>query len=245
MADSQNPDRLLKVERLDAGYGAIQVVWGLNLEVDRKQVVSLIGPNGAGKTTLLKAIAGLLPVRSGEIIFNGVDVTSEPAHERVKHHLSLVPEGRQLWARMTVEENLLMGAFPTHLHSKAHLNLEKIYELFPRLKERRRQLAGTLSGGEQQMCAIGRGLMSEPLLLMLDEPSQGLAPILVDQVFQLIQRIASEGVTILLAAQNANYALEISGRTYVMEWGRITIEGPSDEVRSSDHVRRAYLGAAV
>jgi branched-chain amino acid transport system ATP-binding protein len=245
VADNQNPDRLLKVEKLDAGYGAIQVVWGLNLEVHRKQVVSLIGPNGAGKTTLLKVIAGLLPVRSGEIIFNGVDVTSEPAHERVQHHLSLVPEGRQLWARMTVEENLLMGAFPTYLRSKASSNLEKIYELFPRLKERRRQLAGTLSGGEQQMCAIGRGLMSEPLLLLLDEPSQGLAPILVDQVFQLIQKIAAEGVTILLAAQNANYALEISHRTYVMEWGRITIEGPSDEVRLSDHVRRAYLGAAA
>jgi branched-chain amino acid transport system ATP-binding protein len=245
VADNQNPERLLKVEKLDAGYGAIQVVWGLNLEVHRKQVVSLIGPNGAGKTTLLKVIAGLLPVRSGEIIFNGVDVTSEPAHERVQHRLSLVPEGRQLWERMTVEENLLMGAFPAHLRSKASSNLEKIYELFPRLKERRSQLAGTLSGGEQQMCAIGRGLMSEPLLLLLDEPSQGLAPILVGQVFQLIQRIASEGVTILLAAQNANYALEISHRTYVMEWGRITIEGPSDEVRLSDHVRRAYLGAAA
>jgi branched-chain amino acid transport system ATP-binding protein len=146
---------------------------------------------------------------------------------------------------MTVEENLLMGAFPSHLRSKAHANLERIYELFPRLKERRKQLAGTLSGGEQQMCAIGRGLMAEPLLLLLDEPSLGLAPIMVDQVFQLVQRIAKEGVTILVAAQNADYALEISQRTYVMEWGRITLEGPSEELRSSDHVRRAYLGATV
>jgi branched-chain amino acid transport system ATP-binding protein len=146
---------------------------------------------------------------------------------------------------MTVEENLLMGGFPSHLRSKAHSNLERIYELFPRLKERRKQLAGTLSGGEQQMCAIGRGLMAEPLLLLLDEPSLGLAPIMVDQVFQLVQRIAKEGVTILVAAQNADYALEISQRTYVMEWGRITLEGPSEQLRSSDHVRRAYLGATT
>lgn len=245
MAESQKSEQLLRVEKVDVAYGAIQVVWTLDLQVHRGQVVSLIGPNGAGKTTLLKAIAGLLPVQKGEIMFDGEDVSPEPAHERVRHHLSLVPEGRQLWSRMTVEENLLMGAFPTQLRSKAHTNLERIYELFPRLKERRKQLAGTLSGGEQQMCAIGRGLMAEPVLLMLDEPSQGLAPILVDQVFQLIQRIASEGVTILLAAQNANYALKISHRTYVMESGRITLEGPSEELRSSDHVRRAYLGATA
>ena len=231
MAERQKSDQLLRVEKVDIAYGAIQVVWTLNLEVHRGQVVSLIGPNGAGKTTLLKAVAGLLPVRRGKIIFDGEDVSSEPAHERVRHHLSLVPEGRQLWSRMTVEENLLMGAFPTHLRSSAHSKLERIYELFPRLKERRRQLAGTLSGGEQQMCAIGRSLMAEPVLLLLDEPSQGLAPILVDQVFQFVQRIAKEGVTILLAAQNASYALEISQRTYVMESGRITLEGPSEELR--------------
>jgi branched-chain amino acid transport system ATP-binding protein len=245
MAESQKLEQLLRVEKVDVAYGAIQVVWTLDLQVRRGQVVSLIGPNGAGKTTLLKAIAGLLPVQKGEIVFDGEDVSPEPAHERVRHHLSLVPEGRQLWSRMTVEENLLMGAFPTQLRSKAHTNLERIYELFPRLKERRKQLAGTLSGGEQQMCAIGRGLMAEPVLLLLDEPSQGLAPILVDQVFQLVQRIASEGVTILLAAQNASYALKISHRTYVMESGRITLEGPSEELRSSDHVRRAYLGATA
>ena len=245
MVEDQNPDRLLKVEELEVAYGAIRVVWGLSLEVHRRQVVSLIGPNGAGKTTLLKALAGLLPVRRGKIIFDGEDISSEPANERVRHHLSLVPEGRQLWPRMTVEENLLMGGFPSHLRSKAHANLERIYELFPRLKERRKQLAGTLSGGEQQMCAIGRGLMAEPLLLLLDEPSLGLAPIMVDQVFQLVQRIAKEGVTILVAAQNADYALEISQRTYVMEWGRITLEGPSEDLRSNDQVRRAYLGATI
>jgi branched-chain amino acid transport system ATP-binding protein len=245
MAEIQNPERLLVAENLDVAYGAIRVVWELSLEVHRRQVVSIIGPNGAGKTTLLKAIAGLLPVRNGKIIFDGKDISLTPAHERVRHRLALVPEGRQLWPRMTVEENLLLGAFPAHLRARAHSNLNRIYDLFPRLKERRKQLSGTLSGGEQQMCAIGRGLMAEPLLLLLDEPSLGLAPILVDQVFQLVQRIASEDVTILLAAQNADYALEISQRTYVMESGRIILEGPSNELRSSDHVRRAYLGAAL
>jgi len=245
MESARNPDRLLEVERLDVAYGAIQVVWGVNLSVRRGEVVSLIGPNGAGKTTTLKALAGILPAPKGKISFGGHDLTSDPPHRRVRHRLSLVPEGRQLWPRMTVEENLLMGAFSRNLRPKAHENLERIYELFPRLKERRKQLCGTLSGGEQQMCAIGRGLMAEPLLLLLDEPSLGLAPIMVDQVFELICRIAGEGVTILLAAQNASYALQISHYTYVMEWGRMLIEGPSEELRRSDHVRRAYLGATA
>ncbi|MGA8223071.1 MAG: ABC transporter ATP-binding protein [Candidatus Acidiferrales bacterium] len=245
MTTPRSQDRLLELENLDVAYGSIQVVWGISLGVRRREVVSLIGPNGAGKTTTLKALAGLLPARKGRIRFDGQDVTSEPPHRRVRHHLSLVPEGRQLWPRMTVEENLLMGTFPKTVRPNAHRNLERIYELFPRLKERHKQLCGTLSGGEQQMCAIGRGLMAEPLLLLLDEPSLGLAPIMVDQVFELISRIAAEGVTILLAAQNANYALQISHYTYVMEWGRILLEGPSEELRASDHVRRAYLGATV
>jgi branched-chain amino acid transport system ATP-binding protein len=171
-------------------------------------------------------------------------VTSEPAHERVRHHLCLIPEGRQLWPRMTVEENLLMGAFSPPLRAKADQNLARIYELFPRLKERSKQACGTLSGGEQQMCAIGRGLMAEPLLLLLDEPSLGLAPILVEQVFQMIRRIAAEGVTILLAAQNANQALQVAHYAYVMETGRVALEGQSEELRASDHVRRAYLGVS-
>jgi branched-chain amino acid transport system ATP-binding protein len=235
---------LLDVENVDVAYGQIQVVWGAQLGVRRGEIVSVIGPNGAGKTSTLKAIAGLIPARSGKITFDGNDVTRESAHQRVSRHLSLIPEGRQLWPRMTVEENLLMGAFPAPLRSHAHDNLHRIYEQFPRLQERRKQMAGTLSGGEQQMCAIGRGLMAEPLLLLLDEPSQGLAPILVDQVFELIRGIAAGGVTILLAAQNANYSMQISQYTYVMEWGRIVLEGPSDELRLSDHVRRAYLGAS-
>jgi branched-chain amino acid transport system ATP-binding protein len=245
MANDRNPERLLEVESLDVAYGAIQVVWDVTLSVRRGEVVSLIGPNGAGKTTTLKALSGILPTHKGKIEFDGNDLTSDPPHRRVRHHLTLVPEGRQLWPRMTVEENLLMGAFPAHLRPRAPQNLEHIYELFPRLKERHKQLCGTLSGGEQQMCAIGRGLMAEPLLLMLDEPSLGLAPIMVDQVFELICRIAGEGVTILLAAQNASYALQISNYTYVMEWGRVLIEGPSEVLRETDHVRRAYLGATA
>src|SRR5713101_5334015 len=243
MAEKRDANGLLEVEKLELAYGAVQVVWDLSLKVNRGQIVSIIGPNGAGKTTTLRALAGLVPVRRGKIIFDGKDVTSEPAHERVRHHLCLIPEGRQLWPRMTVEENLLMGAFSPPLRAKADQNLARIYELFPRLKERSKQACGTLSGGEQQMCAIGRGLMAEPLLLLLDEPSLGLAPILVEQVFQMIRRIAAEGVTILLAAQNANYAMQISHHTYVMETGRVVLEGPSEELRASDHVRRAYLGA--
>lgn len=244
MPEPFNGNHLLKAENLEIAYGAIQVVWGVNLSVDRGKIVSIIGPNGAGKTTTLCALAGLVPARKGKIFFNGQDVTSKPAHERVRLHLSLIPEGRQLWPRMTVEENLLMGAFSPPLRGKVHQNLERVYELFPRLKERARQICGTLSGGEQQMCAIGRGMMSEPLLLLLDEPSQGLAPILVDQVFQMIRRIAAQGVTILLAAQNTEYALEISNYAYVMEWGKVALEGTSNQLCANDHVRRAYLGAA-
>ena len=244
MANSQDPNRLLEVANLELAYETVQVVWGVSLRVSRGQVVSIIGPNGAGKTTTLKALAGLVPVRKGRIIFDGQDVTSEPAHLRVRHHLCLVPEGRQLWARMTVEENLLMGAFSPPLRAKAHQNLNRIYELFPQLKERSKQACGTLSGGEQQMCAIGRGFMAEPLLLILDEPSLGLAPILVEQVFQMISRIAAQGVTILLAAQNANQALQVAQYGYVMEAGRVALEGSSDELRASDHVRRAYLGVS-
>jgi branched-chain amino acid transport system ATP-binding protein len=240
----RHPDRLLEANDLDIAYAAIQVVWGVSLQLNRGEVVSMIGPNGAGKTTTLRALAGLIPVRKGRIVFNGCDITSEPAHERVRHHLCLVPEGRQLWPRMTVEENLLMGAFSPPLRGKAQQNLDRIYEMFPRLAERRRRACGTLSGGEQQMCAIGRGLMAEPLLLLLDEPSLGLAPMLVEQVFQMIGRIAAEGVSILLASQNVNDALRISRATYVMETGKVLLEGRSQELRTSEHIRRAYLGVA-
>jgi branched-chain amino acid transport system ATP-binding protein len=235
-------ERLLQATGLEVAYGAVQVVWGVDLSVDRGQVVAVIGPNGAGKTTTLRALAGLLPALRGTIAFAGQDVTAEPTHLRVRRHLCLVPEGRQLWPRMSVEENLMMGSYPKPMRPRARQQLGHVYDLFPRLRERRHQPCGTLSGGEQQMCAIGRGLMAQPLLLLLDEPSLGLAPILVEQVFQLIRRIAAEGVTILLAAQNANQALDVASHAYVMEAGRIALSGPSAELRASDHVRRAYLG---
>ncbi len=234
---------LLKLENLEVAYGPIQVVWGISLAVEAGSVACLIGPNGAGKTTTLNAVVGVLSVKRGRILLQGRDVTRERPHLRVRRQLALIPEGRQLWQRMTVEENLLLGAFPGNLRRKSKASLERVYGLFPRLKERRRQAAGTLSGGEQQMCAVGRGLMADPVLLMLDEPSLGLAPRLVDEVFERIRTIAEQGVTILLAAQNANYALGVSRYGYVMESGRIALEGPSEKLRADDHVRQAYLGA--
>jgi len=234
---------LLRVEELEVAYGAVQVVWGVSLGIGEGQVVGMIGPNGAGKTTTLNVLAGLLPAKKGKVIFRGRDITAEPAHERAKLQISLIPEQRQLWPRMTVEENLLMGAYPASLRRKAEENLGRVYQMYPPLKERRRQLAGTLSGGEQQMCAIGRGLMAEPLLLMLDEPSLGLAPMLVAEVFRFVREIAAQGVTILVAGQNANYTLQVSDYCYVMETGRVALEGPSASLRANDHVQRAYLGA--
>jgi branched-chain amino acid transport system ATP-binding protein len=234
--------KLLIAEKLDVRYGMTQVLWDISFSVARGKVTCIIGSNGAGKTTTLNAIAGALPARNGRILLDGEDVTSSRASDRVKRHIALVPEGRQLWPGMSVEENLLMGCFLPALRRKANSGLARVYELFPRLKERRRQHAGTLSGGEQQMCAIGRGLMSEPQLLMLDEPSLGLAPILVDEIFTLIRNIAKQGVTILLVGQNVNYTLQVSHYGYVMEVGRITLEGPSQALFDNEHVRRAYLG---
>ncbi len=237
-------DELIKLENLELAYGPIQVVWGITLTIPQGSVACLIGPNGAGKTTTLNAVAGVLPVKRGRILLRGEDITRDRVHRRIRRQLALIPEGRQLWPRMTVEENLLMGAFPPAFRKRVQDSLERVYEMFPRLRERRHQPAGTLSGGEQQMCAVGRGLMADPVLLMLDEPSLGLAPRLVDEVFALIGKIAQQGVTILLAAQNANYALAVSQYGYVMESGRIALEGPSFELRADDHVRKAYLGAS-
>jgi branched-chain amino acid transport system ATP-binding protein len=239
---SNQNDNLLVAEKLEISYGVAQVLWGVSFSVARGKVTCIIGSNGAGKTTTLNAIAGAIPIRSGRILLGGEDVASLPARERVERHVSLVPEGRQLWPGMSVEENLQMGCFLPQFRSRAGSGLARVYELFPRLKERRRQLAGTLSGGEQQMCAIGRGLMSEPQLLMLDEPSLGLAPILVDEIFRMIAEIAHRGVTILLVGQNVNYTLQVSDYGYVMEVGRITLHGPSQMLFNHEHVRRAYLG---
>jgi branched-chain amino acid transport system ATP-binding protein len=236
-------DKLLLAEGLDVAYGRVQVLRGVSLAVAKGRVTCIIGPNGAGKTTALNAIAGVLPIRAGRLAFAKEDITRLRSSERVKRRISLVPEGRQLWPRMSVEDNLLMGCYIPSERSHAGVRMSHVFELFPRLKERRRQLAGTLSGGEQQMCAIGRGLMSNPDLLMLDEPSLGLAPILVEEIFALIGKISEQGVTILLVGQNVNYTLGLAHYGYVMELGRITLEGPSELLRNNDHVRRAYLGS--
>lgn len=235
-------DKLLVADKLEVRYGVTQVLWGVSFIVARGKVTCIIGSNGAGKTTTLNTVAGVLPVRAGRVLLNGQDVTGMPPRERVRQHVALVPEGRQLWPQMSVEENLDMGCFLPQFRKKRLAGLERVYQLFPRLKERRRQLAGTLSGGEQQMCAIGRALMSEPQLLMLDEPTLGLAPKLVDEIFELIANIAHQGVTILLVGQNVNYTLQVSHYGYVMETGRITLEGPSELLFNNDYVRKAYLG---
>jgi branched-chain amino acid transport system ATP-binding protein len=233
---------LLVASDLEVSYGTTQVLWGVSFSVARGRVTCMIGSNGAGKTTTLNTIAGMLLARKGRLLLNGEDVTAFSTRERVKRHISLVPEGRQLWPGMSVEDNLLMGCFLPQFRQRAYAGLTRVYDLFPRLKERRHQMAGTLSGGEQQMCAIGRGLMAEPQLLMLDEPSLGLAPKLVDEIFEFITNIARQGVTILLVGQNVNYTLQVSHYGYVMETGRIVLEGQTDMLMNNEFVRRAYLG---
>jgi branched-chain amino acid transport system ATP-binding protein len=238
-----NPEPMLEVTDLEVAYGDVQVIWGISFSVTRGETVTLIGPNGAGKTTTLRALSGLLHPRAGRIRFRGADLSDLPAHEIVRRGVIQVPEGRKLWPRMTVEENLLLGAFVPSLRRTAPEHLERAYELFPRLKDRRGQLAGTLSGGEQQMCAIGRGLMSGPELLMLDEPSLGLAPLLVNELFARIGEIARQGVTILLVEQKVAHTLEISDRGYILESGRTVLTGTGQELLQNDYVQRSYLGA--
>lgn len=235
---------LLRIHSLEVSYGPTQVLWGVSLSVMRGQIACLIGSNGAGKSTTLNTIAGVLKASRGRILFNSEDLTWQPPGQRVQQRITLVPEARQLWPKMTVEENLLMGAFPPQFRKTAPANLARVYEMFPRLKERRTQLAGTLSGGEQQMCAIGRGLMPEPELLMLDEPTLGLAPKAVDEIFQFICNISRQGVTVLLVAQNVNYALRFSQYAYLMETGRITLEGASESLLANPYIQEAYLGSA-
>jgi branched-chain amino acid transport system ATP-binding protein len=234
---------LLEVEGLEAAYGDAQVIWGISFAVGQGEIVALIGPNGAGKTTTLRAISGLLAPRAGRIRFQGADLGGLPAHEIVRRGVIQVPEGRKLWPRMTVEENLLLGAFAPRTRGAARERLDRVFALFPRLKARRRQLAGTLSGGEQQMCAIGRGFMSEPTLLMFDEPSLGLAPLLVDELFARIADIAREGITTLLVEQKVAHTLEIADRGYILETGRTVLAGTGKELRENEYVQRSYLGA--
>ena len=232
---------MLKIDGLQVSYGGIQAVKDISLVVPEGKIVTLIGANGAGKTTTLQTVSGLLHSRTGSIEFLGQPIQGTPAAKLVGRGLAQVPEGRRVFQQMTVEENLEMGAF-TQPGSTVAPNLEKVYDQFPRLKERRRQVAGTLSGGEQQMLAMGRALMSNPKLLMLDEPSMGLAPILVEQIFDIIRRLHQKGTTILLVEQNAQMALSVADRGYVLETGRVTLTGPGRELLADEAVKKAYLG---
>lgn len=233
---------MLKIEDLEVSYGAVQALRGISMEVNDGEIVSLIGANGAGKTTTLHAITGLVPIKSGSVIYDGHDMRKTDPSRIVTMGLAHVPEGRQVFTRMTVAENLAMGAYFRKDKKAIADDLERVYARFPRLKERAKQLAGTLSGGEQQMLAMGRALMSHPKLLMLDEPSMGLAPILVEQIFDIIRELHAAGTTILLVEQNAQAALSVADRAYVLETGRITLSGTGKELMESDAVRKAYLG---
>lgn len=233
---------MLQVKNIDVYHGDLQTLWGVSLNVNEKEIVSIIGSNGAGKSTLLYTISGLLRPNKGEIELYGQKIHNIESHQIVELGISLVPEGRQLFPNMTVLENLEMGAYTKKSKIKRKENLEKIFELFPRLQERTKQFAGSLSGGEQQMLAIARGLMSMPKILMLDEPSLGLSPDLVKKTFESIKVINEEGITILLVEQNVHLAISTSNRTYVLEDGRITIHGKGDELLNNEHVKKAYLG---
>ncbi|MHB8492961.1 MAG: ABC transporter ATP-binding protein [Casimicrobiaceae bacterium] len=241
--DAKTP--LLALERLALAYGGIQAVKGIDLAVGAGELVCLIGANGAGKTTTLKGICGLLHVSSGRIRYAGDDITGRRSFELVRRGLVMVPEGRGVFGALTIEENLAMGAYIRDDRAAVREDVERVFALFPRLKERRRQTAGTLSGGEQQMLAIGRALMSRPKLLLLDEPSMGLAPLMVQKVFETIIAVSREGVTILLIEQNAKLALEVSDRGYVMESGEITLEGEAATLLHDPKVRAAYLGETL
>jgi len=236
---------MLAIRNLNTYYDRIHALKGVSLEVREKEIVTLIGSNGAGKTTLLKSIMGLQPAKQGEILFQGEEIGRQSVHKIVAKGISLCPEGRQVFPRMTVRENLELGAYSRKQKSEIEESFQRVYGLFPILKERKNQPAGTLSGGEQQMLAIRRALMSRPSLLLLDEPSLGLAPIMVDKIFDLIQEIRNQGVTILLVEQNASQALSIANRGYVIETGNIVLEGTGRELLRSDKVRQAYLGEYV
>jgi branched-chain amino acid transport system ATP-binding protein len=235
---------LLKIERLRTAYGRIEALKGISMEVRDGEIVTLIGSNGAGKTTTLRTINGIIAPRAGKVTFGGKDITHRPAHEIVKLGIAQSPEGRRLFPRMTVRENLELGAYQRTDAAGIAEDLERSYGLFPRLKEREAQKAGTLSGGEQQMCAIGRALMARPRLLLLDEPSMGLAPILVDRIFEIIVEINKQGTTVLVVEQNASIALSVANRGYVLETGEIRLSASAAELRENDEVRKLYLGEA-
>ena len=233
---------LLEVKDLEVYYGVICALKGISFDVNEGEIVTLIGANGAGKTTTMQSVVGLIPSRAGIVTFDGTDITKTPCHKIVHLGMTQVPEGRRLFQELTVYENLLMGAYSNKNNATFKDDLERIYTQFPRLAERKSQIAGTLSGGEQQMLAMGRALMSKPKLLMLDEPSMGLSPLLVDQVFDIIKSINKDGTTVLLVEQNAGKSLAISDRGYVLENGKIVLSGTGKELMQSEEVKKAYLG---
>jgi branched-chain amino acid transport system ATP-binding protein len=242
MSEARNETALLEVEALQAGYDDVQVLWGIGLKVARGRMTTLLGANGAGKTTTLRAVTGSIRPRSGHVMFNGEDVTRLSPHAKTARGLVLVPEGRQLFSDMTVEENLEMGAYCVRARADHARQMEQVYALFPRLKERRFQKAGTFSGGEQQMLAIGRGMMSAPDLLIIDELSLGLAPVVVQQIVGTLKTLKESGLTILLVEQNLRLALALSDYAYVIAEGRPVVDGPSAEVGQRPEIRKAYLG---
>jgi branched-chain amino acid transport system ATP-binding protein len=233
---------MLALTDIDAGYGAFQALFGVSMQVNAGEAVAVIGANGAGKTTLLRVISGMLPASRGEMTMQGVSLRAIAPHRIVETGIAHVPESRRLFPRLSVESNLKMGAFIPAAREKFAERLDYVYELFPRLRERRRQLAGTMSGGEQQMCAIARALMSGPKLILLDEPSMGLAPVVVAQVFELVRRIRADGFTVLIVEQNVNQVLKVVDRAYLIEVGRIKTSGPARELLASDEIRHAYMG---
>jgi branched-chain amino acid transport system ATP-binding protein len=233
---------VLQVEDIHTYYGAIQALKGISLEVYEGEIVTLIGSNGAGKTTTLRSISGIVPPRGGKIVYQGRDITGLPGHTVAGMGIAHSPEGRRIFPRMTVLENLEMGAFTRRDGAGIKADIARVYEMFPRLKEREKQKAGTMSGGEQQMLAMGRALMAQPTLLLLDEPSLGLAPVIVDKIYEIIREINQQGVTILLVEQNANYALDVSARGYVLETGTVALTDKSASLRNDERVKAAYLG---
>jgi branched-chain amino acid transport system ATP-binding protein len=233
---------MLSLAAISAGYGSFQVLFDVSLEVPRGEAVGVIGPNGAGKTTLMRVISGLVQRYTGAMRFDGRSTDGLPAHRVVEQGIAHVPENRRLFPRLTVEDNLRIGAYLPRARRQCAEQLDRVYKLFPRLKDRREQLAGTLSGGEQQMCAIGRALMSDPKLLLMDEPSAGLAPLVVAQVFDLVRRIRAEGLTVLIVEQNVQQVLDVVDRAYLLEVGRIKLAGTSSELKGNDFIRKSYMG---
>jgi branched-chain amino acid transport system ATP-binding protein len=233
---------MLELKNIDAGYGAFQALFGISMRVNAGEAVAVIGANGAGKTTLMRVISGMLPASAGTMTMEGADLRTTPAHSILELGIAHVPESRRLFPRLSVEDNLRLGAYIPSARAHFAERLEYVYGLFPRLKERRSQLAGTMSGGEQQMCAIARALMSKPKLVLLDEPSMGLAPVIVQQVFELVRRIRSEGYTVLIVEQNVSQVLKVADRAYLLEVGRIERSGSAAELAASDDIRKAYMG---